>query len=410
MYDDEARKLAVKVIGTVESNLDYGAVNYNDPITVGIAQWYGVRAAAILHRMMMENGGSWYDVEGSISHQVATIPTNDPWWNSRYLTFTEGSSLVPVMERNVEIQNDQLTDDLEEYVTVAVNNGIDKDANTATMIYFFSMYHQGPVYAFQVLNDCGPDATLDEIHTACLANPVLGQYGSRYNTTYNLISEFDFSGIEVPPPPDPEQPNGNASLILQAGDVMIVQFKDGERIQFYPSGHGQWMPRKGMDEPTPVQPPPPPGTGTWVAPLTGNFQITSGYGPRAFDGLASFHYGVDLANPASSPGNVVAPTDLVISVAASNYGYGGSAGNCVKGHTTDGAYTFCFYHLASLAVSPGQTVSTGAILGVEGATGNTFGQHLHFEAYEGNHNDPWPPPYGNPVDPLPILRAHGVAI
>lgn len=42
-YDLEAQKLAVKAIGTVESNLKYDSINYNDPITVGVIQWYSTR-------------------------------------------------------------------------------------------------------------------------------------------------------------------------------------------------------------------------------------------------------------------------------------------------------------------------------------------------------------------------------
>ena len=66
-YDATAKKLAVKVIGTVESNLNYGSVNYNDPITVGIAQWFGTRAAALLDRMEVENSSEWYGVEPSVN-------------------------------------------------------------------------------------------------------------------------------------------------------------------------------------------------------------------------------------------------------------------------------------------------------------------------------------------------------
>jgi murein DD-endopeptidase MepM/ murein hydrolase activator NlpD len=105
---------------------------------------------------------------------------------------------------------------------------------------------------------------------------------------------------------------------------------------------------------------------------------------------------------------------MVITVAFEDGAPGGNwtAGTYCAGNTLDGAYTFKFYHLkaGSLLVSAGQTVDVGTILGIEGATGNTFGQHLHFEAYQGAHTNPWPPPYGNPIDPLPILRNNGVTI
>ena len=50
-WDDQMKRVAVKAIGQVESSMNYMSINYSDPITVGIAQWFGVRAAAILNKM-----------------------------------------------------------------------------------------------------------------------------------------------------------------------------------------------------------------------------------------------------------------------------------------------------------------------------------------------------------------------
>lgn len=417
-YDADAKKLAVKVIGTVESNLDYEAVNFADPITVGVAQWFGTRAAAIL--MEMRSTGEWWGVAGSLDSQLASIASSNTFWNSRYLTLVEGESLYGVLGRCQAIQNARLSTDLDAYVTVFESYGFDADAHTDTLIYFMSMHHQGPAYALDVVETLDTDCTLEQMHAACLANPVLGKYGGRYNTTYNLIHEADVTGVDPTPPPEPPVvvPNGNARTITAAGDLLLVQFADTERVTYYPTGRGQWMPRTATiapPAPTPEQPPPPPDNGTWVLPLTGSVTMMSGYGPRAFDGLASFHYGVDLANPAGSPGNVVTPCPLVITRAynVGDSGANGTAGGYVKGHTTDGQYTFNFYHMASGTVNTalvGTTTGTGTVLGTEGSTGNVSGQHLHFEAYAGNFADPWPPPYGQTTDPLPILRAHGVNV
>lgn len=415
-YDATAKKLAVKVIGTIESNLNYTAVNYGDPITVGIAQWYGTRAAALLDRMRDTSPGSWYGVAGSLASQLLTIAATDPWWNGRRLTREEGDSLAGVMGRNQGLQNTQLTEDLEAYKGAAVDHGMDPDANTAAMIFFFAMYHQGPVYAFQVLDAAGPTAGLEALFTACMANPVLGKYGARYKTARDLIAAADLTGVDPGPDPAPTFPNGNARYIQRVGDTLAAHFGDGETVLFYPNGSGMYLPGAATATPTPVQPAPPADNGEWVLPLTGGAVVTSGYGPRAFDGLASFHWGLDLALPGGGAGDAVAPCPLVITVAFEAGTPGdpssGTAGSYVKGHTLDGAYTFNFYHLVpgSIAVAAGDTVARGAKLGTEGESGNAAGVHLHFEAYAGNYASPWPPPYGSPVDPLPLLRAHGVVI
>lgn len=417
MYDDTARRLAVKVIGTVESGLDYQAVNYNDPITVGIAQWYGTRAASVLCRMRDENNAAWYGVAGSIANQLATISPSDGYWNGRYLTQSEGESLRGVMSRNQAVQNAQLTDDLEPYKQTAAEYGFDPDANTQVVLYFFSMHHQSPKSALEVVRTLDSECTLDEIHAATLAHPILGQYGSRYRTTYDLIKEGDVSGTEPPgesAPADPKRPNGNTQYLEIRGDLIIIHYTDGESVTAYPAGVNRWVPQQAKEAPpapTPTQPglPPSAGTGGWFHPIPGGIS-TSPYGPRSFDGM---HYGQDWSTTTAAQGApIYACADLVITQAYNAGGGNATAGGCVKGHTTDGAYTFCYYHMAPGSVTPnvGDTVKGGTQIGVEGQTGNVTGTHLHFEAYEGTHNDPWPPPYGNPTEPLAILRAHGVSV
>lgn len=426
MYDDIAKKLAVKVIGTVESNLNYGSVNYNDPITVGIAQWYGTRAAAILERMRTTNAGEWYGVEPSIGNQLASINQNDAFWNSRYLTKVEGDSLVGSMRRNQAIQNAQLIEDLEAYKQVAISYGFDPDNNTATVIYFFAMHHQSPSSALRVVQTLQTTATLSQIHAATLADSVLGQYGARYRTAYDLISVADLTGVDPAPPvvAPITQPNGNARMLKTVGDLLVAQFSDSETVTFYPDGKGNYVPRKAADAPpapTPTQPPPPADNGAWVLPLSGSGVIVnSPYGPRptppgSADINGGFHFGADFVHSDGSVSDVVSPCPLKITVAYDGVGpdpSSGTAGRYVKGHTLDGAYTFNFYHMApgSISVAVGDTTTTGQKLGVEGASGNVTGTHLHFEAYEGQFDSPWPPPYGNPTDPVLVLRAHGVSI
>jgi murein DD-endopeptidase MepM/ murein hydrolase activator NlpD len=50
-------------------------------------------------------------------------------------------------------------------------------------------------------------------------------------------------------------------------------------------------------------------------------------------------------------------------------------------------------HLSAALVKPGQTVTQGTVVGLEGSTGNSTGPHLHFELRIG----------GRPVDPTPYL-------
>ncbi len=58
-------------------------------------------------------------------------------------------------------------------------------------------------------------------------------------------------------------------------------------------------------------------------------------------------------------------------------------------------YYSCYLHLSSLAVAQGQTVTTGAKIGVSGSTGNSTAAHLHFQI--DTHDAPFHPywPFSN---------------
>lgn len=420
-YDDHAKKLGVKTIGTVESNLDWDAINYSDPITVGFVQWFGTRAASILVRM--KGTTHWTGVRPSLDNDLNTIPSsNASFWNSRYLTTEEGASLQPVLTACDFIQVDQMETDMEAYKSVAVTYGMDPDADTQAMLMFFTAYHQGPVYALEALDAATgtPHPTLADMRDAILAHPVLGGYPTRYNDAYDLILADDVSGVPdpggEPEPPNPGGGNGGAGTartmkyLSIAGDNLLLYLTDGQKVLFYPDGKGRFVPHQGAAT-EPTNPPEPPPTGTdWVHPLPSGI-LTSGYGERP--SIGDFHYGADFSTPGYA-GKVYAPADMIVTRAGYGLGsFNNSAGWAIKAHTTDGAYTFAFYHMqyGSLRVAEGDTVAKGTWIGTEGATGFVFGRHLHFEIYPGNYANPWPPPYGPAtVDPVPLMQSKGITI
>lgn len=114
--------------------------------------------------------------------------------------------------------------------------------------------------------------------------------------------------------------------------------------------------------------------------------FTSGFGMRR-DPLNrsayKFHYGVDIAGAHGTA--VWATADGVISSAS----YRGGYGNLV---IIDHGYGFVTYyaHLSRFAVSSGQQVRRGQVIGYMGRTGRVTGTHLHYEVHVN----------GTPVNPL----------
>jgi murein DD-endopeptidase MepM/ murein hydrolase activator NlpD len=105
-----------------------------------------------------------------------------------------------------------------------------------------------------------------------------------------------------------------------------------------------------------------------------NGRLTSGYGWRThpISGARSFHAGVDFGAPTGSP--IYAAESGTVYSAGWRGGYGNTI---VIEH--GGGLTTLYAHQSRFAVSAGQQVSRGQVIGYVGSTGQSTGPHLHFE-------------------------------
>lgn len=111
------------------------------------------------------------------------------------------------------------------------------------------------------------------------------------------------------------------------------------------------------------------GTGTLVFPVVGS--LTSPFGPR----WGSWHNGVDIAAPEGTP--VLAADAGMVTYRGwdGNYGY-------VLHLDHGGGKTITWYaHLSRFAVSQGEIVQKGQVIGYVGNTGFSTGPHLHYEVH-----------------------------
>jgi len=109
-----------------------------------------------------------------------------------------------------------------------------------------------------------------------------------------------------------------------------------------------------------------PGSGQFIWPVNG--PLTSPFGPR----WGRLHAGMDIASPNGTPIRAAAAGKVVL--AAWTGGYGNYT--CIQ---HGGAISTCYAHQSRLGTSAGATVSQGQVMGYVGNTGNSFGNHLHFE-------------------------------
>lgn len=127
-----------------------------------------------------------------------------------------------------------------------------------------------------------------------------------------------------------------------------------------------------------------PGVIGW--PVSGPVTSAFGYRVHPIFGTRRLHTGVDIG-VGSGVAIVAAESGTVILASP----YGGYGNAVVVDH--GGGLTTLYAHQSSIAVSSGQSVSRGDVVGYVGCTGYCTGPHLHFETREN----------GAPVDPMRYL-------
>ena len=112
----------------------------------------------------------------------------------------------------------------------------------------------------------------------------------------------------------------------------------------------------------------------YLWPLPGYYRLSSlfGYRIHPITGVAHSHTGIDI--PASGGTPILAAKSGQVVTSAYHYSYG----NYVVIDHGNGNSTL-YAHMSSRAVSEGQMVTQGQVIGYVGTTGSSTGNHLHFE-------------------------------
>jgi murein DD-endopeptidase MepM/ murein hydrolase activator NlpD len=136
--------------------------------------------------------------------------------------------------------------------------------------------------------------------------------------------------------------------------------------------------------------------GRYVAQLTPDAGVVSATGQFVWPAAGTitqrfvwYHQAIDIANKAAPAVLAADSGKVVVAGWPDGFGYG----NRVVIDHGNGFQTL-YAHLASVAVSVGQTVNRGNVIGRMGSTGRSTGIHLHFEIRKN----------GVLVDPLQFLR------
>ncbi len=135
-----------------------------------------------------------------------------------------------------------------------------------------------------------------------------------------------------------------------------------------------------------------------ISPLPGAV-VNSKFGPRMHPiyKVMKAHTGIDMKYADRSVKDVVAAADGEVILAGGNPATGYGLRVHVKHSTSAGKHlcTTTYNHLAKIYVGVGQKVMAGQKIGLEGSTGGSTGNHLHFECKL---------PDGKFIDPEPLIN------
>lgn len=422
---------AMYVIGSTESSGKWDAINYNDPITVGIMQWFGTRAAALLNLLKPQ----WGSIAASLRSDLESHPPGDGgFWPYRRLTKVEGESLRPILssEAGKLAQQETWEDDYNGNVQILGKYGFSED-RPQPLILLMSALHQSPKRAHNIAHNYGGASSLDRIYAAIKAEPVLGKYMTyRYTPSYNMLKNWDgvsgppasWGGVvgELPPPGDgdvppplPDDPADDPTdgieirHVEMSGDHLILVGKSGRTMLYRDSMHS-WTPQNkkaiipppsAPDIPDPEPPPPgddtpPSGGGTaWTHPCPARVKVSS---PSTWENPSrQNHRGVDFAGPIGTP--IYSVDDGVVIKAGASSGFGYAVG--IR-HPSGLATGYGHMDISQILVKVGDTVKKGQRIAGVHTRGQSSGPHLHFEVYGGGK---WASGH---IWPEKALRDHGV--
>ncbi len=151
-----------------------------------------------------------------------------------------------------------------------------------------------------------------------------------------------------------------------------------ELVKWTANGHSNWIDPQNAEQPAR-------STSGFIMPAAGPVTSYFGYRFHPILHFTRFHAGIDIGASFGSP--IVAAADGEVAAA----GWAGGYGREVQIAHGSGVVSL-YGHMSQIAVSPGNYVHAGQIIGYVGSSGLSTGPHVHFEVRVG----------GTPVNPLGV--------
>ena len=269
---------ALLVMGTIESSMTWNAVDYNSNIKIGIAQWQGGNAAALLGNLDAVDKAL---LAQTLTDDLTTYASENPFWLSRFLTKDEGNSVIDALG-TLTAQATQRTffeSMLSGYAAVMTDWGCKPegtDDEIRAFLFLAAVYHVSIVSAAQIAAAVGGVSTTNAIYDAIMNKPEIAT-ARRWIQAKAMLDAWDGTtpatpGEEIDVDTDPGGAGESSSGIIQVesqiqrigenGQHLIIYGEDNETgIVCFRTTNNFWIPASNTaapPTPTPVDPPPPP--------------------------------------------------------------------------------------------------------------------------------------------------------
>ena len=174
---------------------NYGSVNANDngAVSVGKVQWHGGRALNLLKTICAAESRA-ASILGAALYREITTATN---WNARTVSAQEKAviSSLLVTDAGKKAQDDLAEKDVTAYVEHGLKVGV---SDPAALVYFADLENQGGAGASaRVATAAVKPVTLDTLHSAGLADRVMGKYSTRRKNVYSAARALNFDSQQT---------------------------------------------------------------------------------------------------------------------------------------------------------------------------------------------------------------------
>lgn len=234
---------AIEVISANEGHYDSVRPDDNGSLSIGLFQWHGSRAHALLKTIRDANPAQAQTILSGTAI-YAELSQAASTYDTKILTSYEASKVEQLIgSKEGRIAQDNLKAiDIQSYIDIGRSRGI---SDEQALIYYADLENQGPKGAKRItesLTGAGKTVNLENIHAAALVDSALGgSHSKRRNRTYEKAKMWRGATSPAPNPGSSANTEKIVSIAIHEFGLGIKENKGDNRTKY-----GEWYGNNGQ--------------------------------------------------------------------------------------------------------------------------------------------------------------------